>query len=406
MTFTATGNNTCVWGSKKTAYNEAEDNIDLTNYDSSLVYAPDTAPGTGGTVTIGDTALLSGVSYYITNKNSNLVLDLTDGSTTTGTNIQQWAKLGGAAQEWRIVSAENGYCRILSMADESKCMAVAENTATDGINIELQTYSGADNQLWKLVQDGSYYGIVSKCSDDKAGLDVYDWSTENGGNLNQWEFWGGDCQLWKIAPVYPLVNDGSYTVRNVNSGLYMANADGNVLQSGTQAWTFQRAEDGTYTVLSADGKALTVENGSAENGANLLLSTPDGSASQKFSLRCNKDGSYSLLTAASGFTACADVFEISTEDGANINQWEYWGGDGQRFVLEPAASEQGTEQPTEKIKGDVDANGVFNLLDVVMMQKYILKAGQLNDYAMGDLYEDGVLDVFDLVMMKRLLLAQ
>lgn len=402
MTFTATGNNTCVWGSKKTAYNKAEDNVDLTNADSSLVYVPETTPGTGGAVTIGDTVLLSGVSYYITNKNSNLVLDLVDGNTTSGTNLQQWAKIGGAAQEWRIVSAENGYCKILSMADESKCMAVAENSQADGINIELQAYSDTDNQLWKLVQDGSYYGIVSKCSADKAGLDVYDWSTENGGNLNQWEFWGGDCQLWKITPVYPMVNDGTYTVRNVNSSLYMANTDGNVLQSSAQVWTFKRAEDGTYTILSEDGKALTVADISAENGANLSLESDIANVSQQFALRCNKDGSYSLLTAASGFTACADVFEISTEDGANISQWEYWGGDGQKFILEPAA----TEKTTQKIKGDVDANGVFNVLDVVMMQKYILGVGSLIDYEMGEIYEDGVLDIFDLAIMKRLLLAQ
>ncbi|MBQ4464551.1 MAG: family 43 glycosylhydrolase, partial [Oscillospiraceae bacterium] len=191
MTFTATGNNTCIWGSKRTAYNEAEDIVDLLNENSSLVYAPETAQGYGTDVKLCGTDLLSGVSYTITNKNSNLLLSTADNQTADGTNVQQWAKQGVPAQEWRIVSCEDGYCKILSMADESKCLAVANVSAEDGQNVELQSFSGADNQLWKLVKQDNYYDIVSKCSGDKAGLDVFDFSRENGGNLNQWEFWGG-----------------------------------------------------------------------------------------------------------------------------------------------------------------------------------------------------------------------
>lgn len=397
MTFTATGNNTCVWGSKNSAYNEAEDNVDLTNADSSLVYAPDTAAGYGSTIKLCDTELLSGVSYTITNKNSGIVLDLENGSTASGTNIQQWAKLGGSAQEWRIVSAENGYCKIVSMADEGKCIAVEENSAEDGKNVELQSFTGADNQLWKLVQNGSYYGIVSKCSGDKSGLDVFDWSTENGGNINQWEYWGGDCQLWKITPVYPAVNDGEYTLRNVNSGLFIADKNGNAVQSAAQKWTIKAVGDGSYTVQSADGRTLTVENGSAENGANISLEAYSGSSSQKFTIKANRDGSYALLSVVSGGTACVDVYEISSEDDANLNQWEYWGGDGQKFVIEPASAEK------KAVIGDVNADGDFTVADLVMMQKFLLGGGSLTDWKAGDLCTDGRIDAFDMIAMRKLI---
>ena len=56
---------------------------------------------------------------------------------------------------------------------------------------------------------------------------------------------------------------------------------------------------------------MTVENGSAEDGANILLSGLTGDVSQKFMLRCSKDGSYSLITAVSGGTRCADVYDIT-----------------------------------------------------------------------------------------------
>lgn len=335
MTFTATGNNTCVWGSKKSAYDEAADVVDLLNDKSALVYAPDTAQGFGTDVRLCDTDLLSGVSYTITNKNSNLLLSTQDDAADNGTNAVQWAKHQTPAQEWRIVSCEDGYCKILLMADEGKCLAVAESSAEDGKNVELQTYSGTDNQLWKLVKNDNYYGIVSKCSEGKAGLDVYDFSLVNGGNLNQWEFWGGDCQLWKIAPVCPAVPDGAYTLTDVNTG-------------ERTPVTMTRQADGNYTI---------------DNGTNVV---------QNVTFRANRDGSYALNDIA--------------------------------YVIEPQGSAPTVTPQT--VRGDVDANGVFDLLDIIMMQQYLLNAGTLTGWQSGDLCTDGVIDVFDLALMKRELLSQ
>ena len=404
MSFTAVGNNNqTVWGAQTNEFTGKDRTglVDYSNPDCDLVYAQETAGETGKTVKIGGTDLLSGVSYFISNKNSGLVLDLPDGKLDGGTNIQQWEKNSSFAQQWRIVSEDNGYCRIVSLGDESKCLAVSEISANDGVNIELQEYIGSDNQLWKLVKNGAYYGIVSKCSGDSAGLDVFEWSTENGGNVNQWNYWGGDCQLWKISPVYPTVNSGTYTMKNLNSGLFISEKNGSAIQSSPRNWTITKQNDGTYTIQDADGKALTVENNSAENGAKMILSDLKNDTSQKFMLQCNKDGSYSLLTAASGGKSCADVFEISTEDGADINQWEYWGGEGQKFILEPSASN------TQKISGDVNADGKFNIADVVALQKWILDVpdAKLTDWKAGDLCNDDIIDSYDLCLMRKLLIS-
>ena len=402
MSFTAVGsNNQTVWGAEPTEYNGTErvPLIDYTNAESKLVYNAESASGTGEAIKLCDTDLLSGVSYYITNVFSKKSLDLENGNTTDGTNIHQWTKTGGSQQEWRIIADKDGYCRIVSLADESKCISVSESSSANGVNIELQAYSGADNQLWKLKKDGTSYGIVSKCSGDTSGLDVYDWSEENGGNINQWNYWGGDCQLWEIEPVHPMVNSGKYTVRNLNSGLFISESSGNAVQSSEMVWTFTLLDDGKYIVQSADGRALTVENGSADNGANMALEDYSGDDSQKFILQCNKDGSYTLLSVVSNGKACADVYEVSTEDGANICQWEYWGGDGQKFILEPAMNEKA-------ITGDVNADGKFNISDAVMMQKWLICAGDLTDWTAGDLNKDNIINVFDLCLMKRMLIEQ
>ncbi len=64
------------------------------------------------------------------------------------------------------------------------------------------------------------------------------------------------------------------------------------------------------------------------------------------------------------------------------------------------------ESASEPVRGDVNADGAFTLLDVVMLQKWILSAGGITDWEAGDLCEDGVLDVFDLCLMKRELMQQ
>lgn len=403
MSFTAVGsNNQTVWGVKTVAYNGTarEGKIDYTNADSSLVYHPDSANGTSAIKTIGDTTLLNGVSYQILNKNSGMALSLADHQTAAGTNVQQWSKSAESTQEWRLIAEADGYCRIVSMADEAMCLTVDGSDATNGLNVELQEFSGADNQLWKLIKSGSYYGIVSKCSGDAAGLDVFEWSTENGGNINQWEFWDGDCQLWRIQPVYPKVNAGAYTIRNVNSSKWLSTENSNVIQSdGAQVWQVQRNDDGSYSLFDASGNALTVDHGDAADGNNITVAADAGSDAQKFVLQCNRDGSYALLTVVSDQQSCLDVYEISTESGANICQWNYWGGDGQKFVLEPAAV-------TRTIIGDVNADGQFNMADVVMMQKFLTGDGTLTDGQAGDLYgSDDMITAADFTAMKRLLLV-
>ncbi len=60
----------------------------------------------------------------------------------------------------------------------------------------------------------------------------------------------------------------------------------------------------------------------------------------------------------------------------------------------------------ESVRGDVNGDGVFSVADAVMLQKWLLCAGELIDWQAGDLCEDERLDVFDLCIMKRMLLEE
>lgn len=58
----------------------------------------------------------------------------------------------------------------------------------------------------------------------------------------------------------------------------------------------------------------------------------------------------------------------------------------------------------EIVQGDVNADGVLSVADIVAMQKYILNSGTINNWKAGDLYEDGRIDVFDLCLMRQMLI--
>ena len=63
-------------------------------------------------------------------------------------------------------------------------------------------------------------------------------------------------------------------------------------------------------------------------------------------------------------------------------------------------------QAKSTVRGDVNADGVCDVLDVILLQKWLLGVPDthLADWKAGDLYQDGVLDVFDLCMMKRIVI--
>lgn len=58
------------------------------------------------------------------------------------------------------------------------------------------------------------------------------------------------------------------------------------------------------------------------------------------------------------------------------------------------------------IIGDVNADGAFNVADVVLLQKWLLAVPdvKLADWKAGNFCNDDRLDVFDLCLMKRELL--
>ncbi len=83
-----------------------------------------------------------------------------------------------------------------------------------------------------------------------------------------------------------------------------------------------------------------------------------------------------------------------TATGINIC---IWGSKTEAY--EPAA-----DRLPQEMQGDVNEDGIFDIADIVSMQKFLLGAGTLNAPDRAEFCKDGVLDIYDLGLMKNSLL--
>jgi len=82
-----------------------------------------------------------------------------------------------------------------------------------------------------------------------------------------------------------------------------------------------------------------------------------------------------------------------------------------RYLWSKLKSECGRfklDRDANRISGDVNLDGIVNIADVILLQKWLLAVPDtyLADWKAADLYDDNKLDVFDLCLMKRMLLNQ
>ncbi|WP_313641580.1 RICIN domain-containing protein [Paenibacillus sp.] len=146
-------------------------------------------------------APVTGGTYKILSKASEMALDVTGVSTADGALVQQWEYTGGNNQRWTIRDAGSGYVNIVNAAS-GKALDVINGSITDGVGVQqwALTGTGGNNQQWKLeAAGGGYYKIVNKNSGKV--LDIPGTSTTNGTKIQQWSYTGADNQLFFfVAP--------------------------------------------------------------------------------------------------------------------------------------------------------------------------------------------------------------
>ena len=72
----------------------------------------------------------------------------------------------------------------------------------------------------------------------------------------------------------------------------------------------------------------------------------------------NADGTYAILTKASDCKSGLDVYDWSKSAGGNINEWNYWGGDCQKWELVTAVKNSGSTRETFTVRKSSNGVGV------------------------------------------------
>ncbi|MBQ7131107.1 MAG: RICIN domain-containing protein [Oscillospiraceae bacterium] len=144
-----------------------------------------------------------------------------------------------------------------------------------------------------------------------------------------------------------------YKFKNANSGMYLAVEDGtatdgsNVLQSSfsvntlnkdNSLWSLKDAGDGYYKLYSQTGDGntylLDLYYGSADNGTNIGIWGDTACDAQSFKFVDNGDGTYIITTKVTADASCLGVVSDSTDEGANVVQWERNGKTAQTWIIE------------------------------------------------------------------------
>ena len=368
-------------------------------------------------------------TYRIKNSNSGLYMQVEGAKAENGANIQQWGTSDETVHDiWKFVDAGNGYYYLVSAVGDggSYVLDVAGKKNSNGTNIDIYQYNGGDNQKFMFTQntDGSYK-ILTKISDNQSCVEIADAGTSSGDNVQQWEINNSDCQNWILEPIadsgcsmntdviYEFENKNSGMVLEIKSGLMAENT--NIQQWGTghfdsQKWILQKFAGGGnyYYIRSVANQDYVLKAMNAENGGNLAIvpySSKDSMMLFKFSK--NLDGSYCIMTRASKDNCLIEVENASINSGANVQQWEPNGNDCQKWnVITQKITEPDTTENTENLIGDIDQNGKVEVLDLVLLQKYLHNKQNFNQqqFIKADINQDTIVNIYDFVLLKKLLL--
>lgn len=123
---------------------------------------------------------------------------------------------------------------------------------------------------------------------------------------------------------------------------------------------------------------------------------------------CTTIGEYAFLDCESLFSVTVEG--VQTSFGQRSVGYEYDNGYGIKdgFIIEASsgkavdyAKANGIRLTSDIVRGDVNADGSFNIADLVMLRNYIVNSGELNDWRAGDILADNVIDAFDMLVMRR-----
>lgn len=273
--------------------------------------------------------------YY---KNTSVNEKYPDGSISDYFAVQIYNKergIPGIIVEHAFLSNGNDVNRFLRTEEGLKSLALADARGiADFLGVKKEDTSSL------VVQEGIY--AIKSYGNQMYGLDIWCGVSYNGGNVQIYSGNYSNAQLYEFD-----YQNGYYVIRNVGSGKVLDAKNGGMI-AGTNIWQYQengtlaqkwkitKNGDGTYTFTNAlNGLVLDIAAAWYNNGTNVQLYTGNGTSAQKFVLEKKTDissGNYSICSSMNqGYVL--DIAAASRNSGANLQLYANNGTSAQKFAI-------------------------------------------------------------------------
>ena len=258
--------------------------------------------------------LADGTYTISTLLNSNYVLDVKDGLTSNGANIQLYQSNDTEAQQFTVSHDSQGYVTFTNVKS-GRVLDINGSVAKDGANIRQYTSNGSRAQKWIVKQDGNGYVVMSALNPYYI-LDLSGGSVRNGSNIQLYSTTGSNSQRWNITKYVS-------KSQRIND---LADQNKNTIA------------DGVYEICSVKNSnyTLDVNSASTRNGANVQLYLRNGTQAQAFRVSHDSQGFVTFTNVNSG--KVIDLDGAITKNGRNIHQYASNGTRAQKWIVQQSGS--------------------------------------------------------------------
>ena len=262
--------------------------------------------------------------------NSRYVLDIANGSTASGANVQLYQSNDTPAQQFKVTHDSQGYVTFTNVKS-GKVLDVYNGTAKNGNNVWQFTSNNSRAQKWIIRKDGNGYSIISALNSNYV-LNIANGKAYNGNNVELYSYSGSSSNRWLF----------NKSVSKEEKILNIANANRSAIA------------DGTYEIRSAknNGFVLDVSNGSTLAGANIQLWQSNGTQAQAFKVSHDSNGFVTFTSVKSG--KVLDVFDGKAKPYQNVWQFNSNNSRAQKWIVQQTSSGY-------KIMSAIDTNYVLDL---------------------------------------------
>ena len=326
-----------------------------TNYDGNGGHFGDTLVPT----VTEDVSLASSYSAINGDNDSQVTVMLTNKNLTDAENASVKLKNSSTKYQAAAVYAVYGNSTDIRLID------IVDNISDNTVNVTLPAYSAA------MI-------VVSDDASDFSDLTLYDPNK---------------------------ITERTETFNDVNS---LINKDGNVEIPITDAENLKKI------VLTAD---VTSSAGSSYGGVGggICVNAKDANGTQFWSSKGFSIDLGSNQTATVTFDGTFDndgetVEAVICDGKVEIQKWWDYSEKQEHEIADTLTmtitNVQVVYEVSESLQGDVNADGKFNVADVILLQKWLLAVPdtKLPDWKAADFYADNKLNIFDLCLMKRKLI--